>query len=146
MATALCLFGLSCAREERASSGEPSSDGSLCGPAYPEFAPGMTVDAGALRVRLLSATPTPPRQKVPNHWAIEVTSEAGAKLSDVTLSNPDSFMPVHNHHGRSKPAIAPDALRIEDIDFNMRGPWQVLVDLNQGGSKVGTATFQVCVR
>jgi hypothetical protein len=142
----LCLAA--CTRaEEKAPEPAPRVDnGALCGPTYPELTPGMAVKVGALRVKLAEADPTPPRQKVPNHWTLEISNESGAKVTDVTLSNPDSFMPVHNHHGRTRPTVEAAALRIRDIDFNMRGPWQVLVDLTQAGNKLGTATFQVCVQ
>ncbi len=146
LATALCLLALgACTRQEKAPAPEarPAEDGTLCGAAFPEYTPGMSVLAGALNAKLVSAKPSPPRQKIPNHWQLEITDQSGAKVTDVTLHNPDSFMPVHNHHGRTPPSVAADTVR--DIDFNMRGPWQVLVDLERGGHKLGTATFQVCV-
>jgi hypothetical protein len=127
-----------------------AEDGTLCGPGYPDYAPGTAVKVGALTAKLVAARPDPPRQKVPNQWDVEISSESGAPVTGVTLSNPDSFMPAHNHHGRTRPSVGAAAegsvARIDDIDFSMRGPWQVRVDLQQAGTKLGTATFQICVR
>lgn len=127
----------------------PVDEIALCGTDYPSYAPGMTVKAGALTAKLISASPSPPRQKVPNHWIVELRDEQGKPVTDYTLSTPDSFMPAHNHHGRSAPSAEPglEAARaqIRDIDFNMRGPWQVLFDVERPGAKPVTATFQVCV-
>lgn len=126
------------------------SDDALCGPTYPDYAPGMSVKVGTLTAALHSVRPTPPRQKVPNDWSIEIRDESGKPIPDVSLSNPDSFMPVHNHHGRTPPSIAtlpePGRAQLKAIDFRMRGPWQVLFDVERAGAKVGTATFQICVR
>lgn len=142
----LSLVGCTRAEEKPPEPAPKTDHGGLCGPTYPELTPGMVVKVGALSVKLVEADPTPPRQKVPNHWTLELSNESGAKVTDVTLSNPDSFMPVHNHHGRTRPTVEAGTQRIQDIDFNMRGPWQVLVDLERAGSKLGTATFQVCVQ
>lgn len=160
LATALFLFGTSLSacssdHKEHEAAGHAehalaAEDAALCGAGYPDYAPGTAVKVGALTAKLVSARPSPPRQKVPNQWDVEISTESGAPATGVTLSNPDSFMPAHNHHGRTRPSVVAategSTARIDEIDFSMRGPWQVRVDLEQAGAKLGTATFQICVR
>jgi hypothetical protein len=99
------------------------------GPTYPDYAPGMSVKVGSLTAALHSVRPTPPRQKVANEWNVEIRDERGQPVPEASISNPDSFMPVHNHHGRTPPSTAalsePGRAQIKAIDFQMRGPWQV---------------------
>lgn len=120
-----------------------------CDATYPAFRSGMSVQAGALTVKLQSVKPEPPRQKQKNDWVLQVVDASGAPASGVTLSNASSYMPVHNHGGRTKPTSAAGteagSVTLNDIDFIMRGPWQVIFDVEQNGAKVATATLQICV-
>ncbi len=129
--------------------GDDLPDEVPCDAAYPSFTPGMSVNAGALKVKLLSITPAPPRQKVKNDWVVQVVDASGAPATGITLANGDSYMPVHRHHGNTPPISAagtePGTAQLNDIDFIMRGPWQVIFDVLQNGAPVGTATFQICV-
>lgn len=120
-----------------------------CSAEYPSFTAGMSKPAGALTVKLMSISPEPPRQKVKNDWTVQVVDASGAPATGITLANADSYMPVHRHHGKTLPytntTSEPGGAQITKIDFIMRGPWQVLFDVLQNGTKVGTATFQICV-
>lgn len=144
---AMCIhaLALTCACSDDASVDEDAP----CREDYPSFRPGMSVNAGALTVKLLSISPEPPRQKVKNDWTLQVVDASGAPVSDLTLANPDSYMPLHRHHGKTLPNVItsaePGKAQLTGIDFIMRGPWQVLFDVLQGGTKTGTATFQICV-
>lgn len=121
-----------------------------CSADYPEFTAGMSKPAGELTVKLLSISPQPPRQKVKNNWTVQVVDASGAPVSGITLANADSYMPVHRHHGKTLPytntTSDPGGAQLTDIDFIMRGPWQVLFDVLKDGTKAGKATFQICVR
>ncbi|HEX5657262.1 MAG TPA: hypothetical protein VFX59_08700 [Polyangiales bacterium] len=120
-----------------------------CDASYPSFTPGMSVKAGDLTVKLLAVKPEPPRQKVKNDWVLQVVDASGATVSGITLANASSYMPVHRHGGRTKPTSAagsePATVQLNDIDFIMRGPWQVIFDVQQNGAKAATATLQICV-
>ncbi|MET0286222.1 MAG: hypothetical protein ABW352_17210 [Polyangiales bacterium] len=120
-----------------------------CDAAYPSFTPGMSVKAGELTVKVQAITPAPPRQKTRNDWTVQVSDAAGQPVSGLTFLNPASYMPVHRHGGKTPPVVSPGTepgtYKLERIDFIMRGPWQVLFDLQQNGATVGKATVQICV-
>jgi hypothetical protein len=120
-----------------------------CDASYPSFTAGMSVKAGELTVKLLSIDPQPPRQKVKNDWVVQVVDASGAPVPGITLANGDSYMPVHRHHGNTPPTSAagtePGTAQLNDVDFIMRGPWQVSFDVLRNGAEVGLATFQICV-
>jgi len=119
-----------------------------CTPEYPAYSDGMTAKAGDLTVRLVSVSPEPPRQQTPNNWALEVVDAAGKPVSGVTIDTPDSFMKVHNHHGRTQPKVVvesePGRVKLNAIDFKMRGPWWVTFNVASGG-KTNEAKFWICV-
>jgi hypothetical protein len=121
-----------------------------CTPQYPEYREGLTAMAGDLTVRLLGVSPAPPRQKTPNDWVFAITRADGTPASGVTLANPDSYMPAHNHHGRTPPKLgtssAPGAAALDDIDFKMRGPWEVNFDVVPAGAAPIPTTFRICVQ
>jgi hypothetical protein len=133
-----------------ADGGDPNLDDEVpCDANYPSFTPGMSVKAGAFTVKVQAITPAPPRQKTRNDWTVQVLDASDQPVSGLTLVNPASFMPVHNHGGRTPPVASagtePGTYKLERIDFIMRGPWQVLFDLQQNGAAVGKATVQICV-
>lgn len=121
-----------------------------CTGAYKPFSQGMTTKAGDLTVRLVSVSPEPPRQQTPNNWLLEVVDAAGAPVSGVAIENPDSWMEVHKHHGRTQPKVVPQAdpgkVQLSAIDFKMRGPWQVNFDVVVAGGKPAAASFSICVQ
>ena len=119
-----------------------------CDPTYPQYHEGMTQKAGDLTVKLLSVSPAPPRQQTPNNWALQVVNADGTPATGFAVARPDSYMLVHNHHGRQPPQIAMGAdgnFTLSTIDFFMRGPWQVTFSLTPTGGKEFITTFQVCV-
>lgn len=120
-----------------------------CDANYPSFTAGMSVKAGAYTVKLQSITPAPPRQKVKNNWVLQILDASGQPASGLTFTNASSYMPVHRHGGNRTPvgvaAAEAGSYQLNDIDFIMRGPWQVLFDVQQGSDKIGTATIQICV-
>jgi hypothetical protein len=121
-----------------------------CTEDYPVYREGMTVKAGDFTVQLLSVSPAPPRQQTANNWMLQVVDSAGAPASGVTIENPDSYMPVHRHHGRTVPKAVPQSepgkVQIAGIDFKMRGPWQVNFDVVPTGQKAILTTFSICVQ
>jgi hypothetical protein len=120
-----------------------------CDATYPSFTAGMSVKAGDLTVKLLSIDPEPPRQKTDNDWVLQVVDASGAVVDGITFANGKSYMPVHRHGGRTPPTsaagTAAGTIQLNDIDFIMRGPWQVLFDVQRNGAQVGLATIQICV-
>lgn len=131
-----------------ASDVDPTAD-VPCDSTYPAYHDGMTQKAGDLTVKLLSVNPNPPRQQTPNNWALQVVNADGTPATGFTVSLPDSYMPVHNHHGRQPPKVAMDAdsgtFQLNTIDFFMRGPWRVTFSVTPTGGKEIVTTFQVCV-
>ncbi|MDB4971806.1 MAG: hypothetical protein JWN48_147 [Myxococcaceae bacterium] len=121
-----------------------------CTPDFPDYSDGMTAKAGDLTVRLLHVSPEPPRQQTPNTWVIEIVQADQTPALDATVSNADSYMPVHRHHGITRPVVqagaAPGQTKISAINFKMRGPWQVNFDVTPAGGKPIITTFQVCVQ
>jgi hypothetical protein len=120
-----------------------------CAADYPVYKDGMSAKAGELVVRLLSVSPAPPRQKTPNNWVFSVVDAEGTPVSGVSFGTPDSYMPVHRHHGRTPPIAAagtqPGQVLLNAIDFKMRGPWQVNFDVVPAGGQPIATTFQICV-
>lgn len=121
-----------------------------CAADYPLYRDGMTARAGDLTVRLVSVSPSPPRQQMPNNWLLELVDGTGAPATGFTIENPDSYMPVHLHHGKAPPKVVvqnePGRVQLSAIDFKMRGPWQVNFDVVPAGGKPTLTTFQVCVQ
>ncbi len=156
LATCLGMLGLACGddapsddHDHDAAADTDANEDAPCDASYPSFTPGMSVQAGALTVKLQSVNPEPPRQRMKNDWVLQVVDAAGAPVSGATLANGSSYMPVHRHGGRTKPTSSvgsePGSVLLNDIDFIMRGPWQVIFDVQQNGATVGTATLQICV-
>jgi len=120
-----------------------------CTSEYLVFRDGLTAKAGDLTVKLVSVSPSPPRQKTPNDWTLQLVNADGTPATGFTIARPDSFMPVHNHHGRTPPKVGtpsgPGGALIEDIDFRMRGPWEVNFDVVPATGAAIPTTFRICV-
>lgn len=116
---------------------------------YPTYRPGLMTSAEALTIRLISAAPEPPRQKVANDWVIEIATGDGQPVVGATLANPASYMEVHRHYGKTPPVVTAEPesgrYKLNDIDFKMRGPWEVIFDVERAGEKTVTARVKVCV-
>jgi hypothetical protein len=121
-----------------------------CGADYPAYHADIKVQAGDLTVKLVSVAPEPPRQQTPNNWMLEVVDASGAKATGFTIENPDSYMPVHRHHGNQPPKVVvqsePGRVQLAAIDFKMRGPWQVNFDVVPSGAKPISTTIPICVQ
>lgn len=121
----------------------------ICPDTFPRITPGVT-KAGNVTVKVVSLTPRPPRQKVQNDWEIEITDDTGAPVVGARLLNPDSWMEVHRHSGKRPPVVqpleTPGHYLLDNIDFSMRGPWEVLFDLlPQGADKSTRVSIKACV-
>lgn len=146
------------ANEERAAAaGRPAAprerdkkSRGLCGPTHPHYRAGLQIGAGKLTVKVLSAEPAPPRQRVPNAWVVEVSDANGKPLEGARVSNADTFMAIHNHSGATVPRIEkliePGRWKLDGLDFKMRGPWEVLFEVTpQGAAESTHAMINVCV-
>ena len=131
---------------------ESALEDAPCTDAYPTYEPGaLTAEAGDLTVRLVSANPAPPGQKRANDFTVEILNADGTPAERATIVNADSWMPAHNHGGRTEPDVekldAPGRFLLDDIDFRMLGPWQVRMDVRaEGETSVTKAILQLCVQ
>jgi len=138
--------------EDESGDDESALEDAPCTDAYPTYTAGaLTAEAGELTVRLVSANPAPPGQKRANDFTVEVLNADGTPAAGATIVKADSWMPVHNHGGRTKPTVeklaAPGQFLLDDIDFRMLGPWQVRMDVRaEGETSVSQAILQLCVQ
>jgi YtkA-like len=120
-----------------------------CTAENPAYEPGMSMQAGELTITLLSAEPAPPRQKLANDWTLEISDGDGAPLESATISNAESYMPVHNHYGTRRPRVQeqaePGQYLLDNIDFRMPGPWEVVFDVQPAAGETQTVRFKICV-
>lgn len=121
-----------------------------CSAAYPLYRPGLSRKVGDYTIELVSAVPAPPRQQVPNDWVMRVLDAAGQPLAGAKIDNADTFMSVHGHGGAFDPIIEPGAgpgeWKLIDLDFTMRGPWEVSFDLiPAGATRPVLVVFNICV-
>jgi photosystem II stability/assembly factor-like uncharacterized protein len=120
-----------------------------CPDTIPDFESGLAVlgDQGHIQAVLLDASDFPAR-KYANEWTLELTDESGDVLDDVTVTNVETFMPVHGHYGRPPanfdPLEQPEQLRAE-IHFTMRGPWEVRIKASSPSAGDDLIVFDVCV-
>lgn len=121
----------------------------ICPPDFPRFSPART-KAGDLTIKVVSVSPSPPRQRVANDWELEIVDATGAPVSGLSLLNPDSYMAVHGHSGKRRPIVqalaAPGHYLLDNIDFSMRGPWEVLFDVQRpGDARPAAVSLKGCV-
>jgi hypothetical protein len=107
-----------------------------------------TGQAGAITATLVAASSIPARRYL-NDWTLAFTTAAGAPLSDVVVVQARTFMPVHGHDGIVPPGaasvVAPVQLRIDGLNFNMRGPWEVQLKLGSASAGADYVVFSICV-
>ena len=120
-----------------------------CTPDYPRYRPGLSVKAGELTVVVVSMAPAPPRQRVPNDWILQLFDASGSPVTDATIENASTNMSVHGHTGNSLPRVvpqpAPGQFKLDNLAFQMRGPWEVLFDVTRQGGRPTLVTFKACV-
>jgi hypothetical protein len=132
--------------------------GARCPDGIPDFVTGLTAasQSGALRARLVRATPTPPRKKAPNDWTVQFIGEDGEPRTDVSVADACAFMAVHGH-GESTQMIEagdePGEVELGDLYFSMRGPWEVQLavstsdaDADAGAGSGSAEVFTDCDR
>lgn len=117
---------------------------------YPSYTPGLEATKGDVTVRLVEVDPEPPRQLQKNNWTVEVVDGSGEPLQGASITRADSWMIVHNHGGRHPPKIEKGASAgsfvLNDLDFRMRGPWQVRMDVKKSADAAPVqVVLQVCV-
>jgi hypothetical protein len=120
-----------------------------CEATHPGLKPGLSVMAGDLTVRVVSHDPErAARQKVKNDWVLEVVDGSGAPVTDVEGTSATAFMQVHGHYGLPAPVIVklpePGRFKLDNINFSMRGPWEVSFSMQRGEAKPN-AKFSICV-
>jgi hypothetical protein len=119
-----------------------------CPPNFPRISPAVT-KVGDLTIKVVALSPRPPRQKVFNDWELEITDATGAPVVGAQLTNTNSWMEVHRHPGDRQPVVqplaAPGHYKLDNIDFTMRGPWEVQFDLQAPGGKLLPVAIKACV-
>jgi hypothetical protein len=121
-----------------------------CPATTPAFALGMqaTGEAGKLRATLVAADPAPPMRYL-NDWTLSFESVASGPLGDAQISMARPFMPVHGHDGNLKPTITRHAsdgtFLLEGLNLNMRGPWEIQLQVSSPSAGDDYIVFHVCV-
>jgi hypothetical protein len=131
------------------SSPSPGAD-ALCPADYPAYRPGITARAQDLTVRLLAVDPSPPRQLVDNRWTIEIVDSTTGVPVDVRIASADTWMVVHRHGGRWLPTVVPEGapgrFALQELDFKMRGPWAVRLQvLKPATTRPVALNLPICV-
>jgi len=120
-----------------------------CTATHPRYRPGLSVKVADLTIVATSMVPAPPRQRVPNDWILQLFDASGSPVTDATIENAYSWMIAHGHGGSTRPGIIPQPtpgqFKLDNIDFKMRGPWEVLFTVTRPGAKEALVTFNICV-
>lgn len=120
-----------------------------CTDRHPPLTPGMSVTEGDLTLKIVSNDPSRARKDVRNDWIVELVDASGAAVTDAKFSNARSHMQVHNHPGLPAPTIAavaePGRTKLDNINFSMRGPWEVYVTVEREEARPVTFQINVCV-
>lgn len=133
-------------------SGDPADAGSYegCPEATPEFALGMRAmgKEGNVHAELVAALPSPP-MRYRNDWTLRFTDVEARPLQDVVLTSARPFMPVHGHDGNVLPTISQleedGTFLLEGLNLNMRGPWEIQLQVNSKSAGSDYLVFDVCV-
>ena len=119
-----------------------------CPPTHVGLKAGLEVTEGDLKLRVISSDPEHARQKMRNDWNVEVLDATGAPVSDATGDGATAFMAVHGHYGLPHPTIVPmqgGRFTVDNLWFNMRGPWEVTVKVKRPSAADTSFQFRVCV-
>lgn len=104
---------------------------------------------GGMTVRILSSDPMRARQKVRNDWVVEVLDTSGAPVADVDITSATAWMEVHMHAGLPAPKIMkqvePGRFLLDNVNFSMRGPWDVRLTVKRGDARPEQANLSICV-
>lgn len=151
----MCLCFAACADavdidEQHDKAHDDAAEFEGCPESIPKFSLGMSTenDDGSIKVSVLEASPSPPARFL-NDWTVKLTGSDDAPRNDVKLSRVRAFMPVHGHYGTPDPKLKehdedPNVFDVDKLNLFMRGPWQILLDVNSddGASQL---VFEVCV-
>jgi len=110
------------------------------------YVAGLTKPAGALSVKLMDASPSPPSTGV-NTLTLEVMDAAGAPVDGATITV-TPWMPDHAHGSSVKPAVAAagsGTYTVSNVYLVMAGLWQVKVSVQRAPGDVQEAMFQFCL-
>ena len=129
---------------------DEAADFEGCPETIPQFALGMTTenDDGSIKAAVVEASPSPPARFL-NDWTVKLAGPDDAARSDLTLQRVRAFMPVHGHYGTPDPRLKPhdddpSVFDVDKLNLFMRGPWQILLDVNSSDG-AAQLIFEVCV-
>lgn len=124
-----------------------------CPDDIPEFFAGPTTgieaigENGEVMARLIGADRVPPR-KFLNTWTVELMDADGSPLQDVEIVKACAFMPVHGHGLPPLKGIKaleePGRFDLTQLNFTMRGPWEVQLAVSTGDEAEGTSRGTDC--
>jgi hypothetical protein len=110
-----------------------------CPDDVPELSTGETAglaatsESGEVMARVIAADHVPAK-KFLNTWTIALTNADGTPLEDVEIVKACAFMPVHGHGlpPRKINVLSEGRVELENLNFTMRGPWEVQLALASG--------------
>ena len=118
-----------------------------CPEGIADFGPGLRAEGKQFALEVVSALPAEP-ERYRNDWTV-VWSALEGEQSTAEITRAQTFMPIHGHDGRVEPEI--DALpmskqiAVSDLNFTMRGPWEVRFWLRSPAVEDDYVVFKVCV-
>jgi len=115
----------------------------------PELEIGMSAlgQAGKIQGVLVDANPNPP-MRYRNDWTVKFERAQGGALADVQITDARPFMPVHGHDGNVTPTLTQNTdgtYLIENLNLNMRGPWEIQLHVSSPSAGDDYIVFHVCV-
>lgn len=128
----------------------PVDDGFVgCPESLAKFELGLQAsgDQGRITASVVAASNVPPLRYL-NDWTLAFAA-GGVPLADVELTKAEPFMPLHGHDGIVKPVLEPLAepgqVRVRNLNFNMRGVWEVRLTLSSPSVGDDYVVFHICI-
>lgn len=115
--------------------------------------PGFVVGSSArgkddrIDATLLDASPSPPR-RYRNVWTLKVTDARDHLLNDAEVTAIRTYMPLHGHAGTPAANAEMTAVAGEiraDLNFTMRGYWEVQINVSSASAGDDYIMFPVCI-
>jgi hypothetical protein len=103
-------------------------------------AKGKTVTA-----KLVSATPTPP-ERYNNEWLVDFVDADGKAIEDLNVTGAQTWMPYHSHGKPGSAAqMSPGRFKLA-LNFQMRGYFQIKLDVKSAKLGSDHIDYYYCLR
>ena len=118
-------------------------------PDLPAFVVGLKAKGkdGKIDATLLDASPSPPRRYL-NVWTLKLMDGHDHPVSDAEVTAIRTYMPLHGHAGTpaADAEMTGDAGEMHaDLNFTMRGYWEVQVNVSSPSAGDDYIMFPVCI-